>query len=80
MRGYKNATVNRVLALLRAILRKCVNDWEWLDEAPAVRMLREPSRRIRHLTRQEAMRLLAELPEHLADIAAVLAREPWRAV
>ena len=68
--GCKNATVNRVLALLRAILRKCVNDWEWLDKVPAVRMLREPSRRIRYLTRQEAMRLLAELPEHLADMAA----------
>ena len=25
--GCSNATVNRVLALLRAILRKCVNDW-----------------------------------------------------
>ena len=68
--GCRNATVNRVLALLRAILRKCVNEWEWLDKAPAVRMLREPSRRIRYLTRQEAMRLLAELPEHLADMAA----------
>lgn len=68
--GCSNATVNRVLALLRAILRKCVNDWEWLDKAPTARMLREPTRRIRYLTRQEALRLLAELPEHLADMAA----------
>jgi hypothetical protein len=30
-----NATVNRTLALVRAILRKCVRDWEWLDRAPA---------------------------------------------
>ena len=28
--GHSNATVNRTLELLRAILRKCVNDWEWL--------------------------------------------------
>jgi integrase len=68
--GCSNATVNRTLALLRAILRKCANEWEWLDRAPQVRMLREPRRRIRFLTRNEAQRLLSELPEHLADMAA----------
>lgn len=68
--GCSNATANRVLALVRSILRKCVRDWEWLDKVPAVRMLRESKRRIRYLTRQEAQRLLAELPEHLADMAA----------
>jgi hypothetical protein len=46
--------VNRTLELLRAILRKCVNDWEWLDRAPEVRMLKEPTRAIRFLTRDEA--------------------------
>jgi len=35
-----------------------------------VRMLKEPTRRIRFLTRDEAQRLLAALPEHLADMAA----------
>ena len=40
--GSSNAPVNRTLALLRAILRKCANEWEWLDRAPQVRMLREP--------------------------------------
>ena len=65
-----NATVNRTLELLRAILRKSVNDWEWLERAPHIRMLPEPTRRIRFLTREEAQRLLAELPEHLADMAA----------
>ena len=69
-RGCSNATVNRTLALVRAILRKCVNEWEWLDRAPQVRMLREPTRRIRFLTHEEAQRLLTELPEHLADMAA----------
>jgi integrase len=33
-------------------------------------MLKEPIRRIRFLTHEEARRLLAELPEHLADMAA----------
>jgi len=64
-----NATVNRTLELLRAVLRKCVNEWEWLDRAPYVRMLKEPTRRIRFLTQGEARRLLAELPAHLADMA-----------
>ena len=58
------------LEVLRAILRKCVNEWEWLDRAPQIRMLKEPTRRIRFLTREEAQRLLGELPEHLADMAA----------
>ncbi len=56
--------------MLRAILRRCVNEWEWLERAPKVRMLKEPTRRIRFLTREEAQRLLTELPEHLADMAA----------
>ena len=66
--GVTNATVNRVLEILRAILRRCVNEWEWLDKAPMVRMLKEPTRRIRFLTRQEANRLLRELPDHMADM------------
>jgi integrase len=60
----------KTLELLRAILRKCVNDWEWLDRAPKVRMLPHARRRIRFLTHAEAERLLAALPEHLADMAA----------
>lgn len=68
--GVTNATVNRLLEVVRAILRKCANEWEWLDRIPSVRMLKEPTRRIRFLTRDEAERLLVELPEHLADMAA----------
>ena len=47
-----------------------MNEWEWLDRAPHVRMLKEPTRRVRFLTHAEAKRLLAELPKHLADLAA----------
>jgi integrase len=67
--GCSNATVNRTLALLRAILRKCARDWEWLDRTPAVRLLKEPSRRIRFLSRDQARKLLRELPPHLRDMA-----------
>ena len=45
--GVTNATVNRHLALVRAILRRCHREWEWLDRAPAVRLLKEPTERIR---------------------------------
>jgi len=68
--GVQNATVNRLLELVRAVLRRCVNEWEWLDRAPKVRMLKQPIRRVRYLAREEAQRLLEELPEHLANMAA----------
>ena len=55
---------------MRSILRKCVRKWQWLDRAPTVRMLKEPTRRIRYLTHLEADRLLAELPQHPRDMAA----------
>ena len=67
--GVSNATVNRTMEVLRAILRKCVNEWEWIDKAPQVRMLKEPTRRVRFLTRADAARLLKALPAHLADMA-----------
>ena len=65
-----NADRKPSVEVVRAILRKCVNDWEWLDRVPRVRMLKEPIRRIRFLTRDEARQLLAALPKHLADMAA----------
>ncbi len=67
--GVANATVNRTLEVVRAILRKAVHEWEWLERAPAIRMLPEPRRRTRWLTRDEAERLVAQLPAHLADMA-----------
>ncbi|TQK13038.1 MULTISPECIES: site-specific integrase [unclassified Herbaspirillum] len=68
--GASNATVNRMLALLRAILRMAVIEWEWMPAAPHVRLLREPVRRVRFLSPKQAVRLLAELPPHLAAMAA----------
>jgi integrase len=67
--GVSPASVNRQLEVVRAILRKAAGDWEWLNRAPMVRMLPEPKRRIRWLTREEADRLLAELPKHLRAVA-----------
>lgn len=64
-----NASINRVLALIRAILNRAVNHWGWLDSAPKITLRKEADHRIRWLTRQEANRLIEELPPHLADMA-----------
>jgi site-specific recombinase XerD len=63
--GVSNSTVNRVLAILRAILTRAQNDWDWLDSVPSIRLLPEPSGRVRWLTHEEANHLLKELPDHL---------------
>jgi len=67
--GVSNARINRTLAVVRAILRRAEREWEWIDRAPTVRLFPEPKRRIRWLTYEEAERLFAELPEHVADMA-----------
>ncbi|MCZ4311883.1 site-specific integrase [Comamonadaceae bacterium G21597-S1] len=68
-KGSSTATVNRYMALVRTILRKACNEWEWLDRGPKVGMHRDQEGRIRSLTRDEFARLLDELPQHLADMA-----------
>jgi hypothetical protein len=62
------ATANRLLALIRAILRKAALDWEWIDKPPVIKLYRESKRRVRYLTPLQANTLLQELPEHLADM------------
>jgi integrase len=39
-----------------SVLRQAVDEWDWISKAPRVRMLPEPKRRIRWLTRDEADR------------------------
>ncbi|MGB4497241.1 MAG: tyrosine-type recombinase/integrase [Methylococcaceae bacterium] len=63
--GVANGTVNRILALIRAVLNAAKNEWEWLDFVPAIKLLPEKASRIRWLTQREAATLLSELPEHL---------------
>ena len=64
--GVRNSSVNRVMEVVRVVLRKAAYEWEWLDRVPRVRMLPEAKRRIRWITQDEAGRLIAALPEHLA--------------
>jgi integrase len=62
------ATANRLLALIRSILRRAALDWEWIDKPPVIKLYREAKRRVRYLSPMQANLLLQELPEHLADI------------
>lgn len=66
--GLSNSSVNRMLALIRAVLNKAKKDWEWIDKVPVVAMLPESHQRIRFLTQEEGQRLLGELPSHLAEM------------
>jgi len=67
--GRSPATVNRYLALIRAILRAAWLEWNWIEKAPKIRMRKEPKKRVRFLNRRDAERLLSELPAHLSAIA-----------
>ncbi|MEW8659041.1 MAG: site-specific integrase [Candidatus Thiodiazotropha endolucinida] len=62
------ATANRYLALVRSILRKAVREWDWLQQAPIVRLYPENKRRIRWLTQEQAQQLLQALPAHQAMV------------
>lgn len=64
------ATTNRYLALVRSILRAARDDWQWIDNVPRIKLFKEPQKRVRWITKDEARALIAELPEHLADMAA----------
>lgn len=64
------STANRYLALVRSILRRARDDWEWLDKIPKVKLYKEAEGRVRSISPEEAELLLVELPPHLRDMAA----------
>lgn len=68
--GVGNATINRDLEVVRAILRKAQREWKVLSEVPVVLKLAEPRRRVRFLTRSEADTLLGVLPPYLRVLVA----------
>lgn len=68
------STVDRYMALLRAVLRKARDEWRWLEQIPKVPMYREATPEPRCLTRTEYAALRKELPPHLqlaADVAVL---------
>jgi integrase len=61
--------VNRTTGIISAILNKAHKKWGWSDSVPYIRKFKEDKKRIRFLTREEASRLIKELPEHTRPIA-----------
>lgn len=59
-----SATANRMLALVRSILRRAMHVWGWLGRVPHIELFPERSRRVRWLTPIQARSLLHQLPEH----------------
>ncbi len=64
------STSNRYLALIRSILRAARDEWEWVEKIPKVKLFPEPKIRLRWITPEEAIRLIKELPPHLASMAS----------
>jgi integrase len=62
------ATVNRYLGLVRAILLRARDEWEWIDKVPKVKLFKEGPGRERSITVEQAETLLGELPEHQRNI------------
>src|SRR3989338_7877349 len=67
--GVSPTSVNRMLEIIRAILRRAKDEWEWLDNTPSIRMRSIDNKRVRWITPEEIFALLNELPEHLRDMA-----------
>ncbi len=62
------STVNRYLALIRSILIKARDEWEWVDKVTKIKLYQEPRGRERSLTPDKLAKLLEELPQHQKDI------------
>lgn len=68
LKDVSKTTVNRYLELIRAILRRARDEWEWVDKVPKVRLFKVANSRERSLTPEQAKQLLKELPEHLREL------------
>ena len=62
-------TKDLYVALIRAIFRKAMREWEWIETMPAFKTYgRAGEVRVRYLTHAQAEALLANLPEHQREI------------
>lgn len=64
LREASKSTVNRYLALVRSILIRARDEWEWIQKVPKIRLFKENNVRERSLTIEQARVLLNELPLH----------------
>ncbi len=72
--GIKNGTLNRDIAVIRRVLTLAARLWRdedgnaWLNEIPMLQQLKSDSRKPYPISWDEQTRLLAELPQYLADM------------
>lgn len=69
-REASRSTANRYLALVRSILRRAHEVWQWIDRRPRVLLFPERTRRVRFLTPDQVQGLLGQLPHHQRDVVA----------
>jgi integrase len=68
-RGRADRTKDLHVALIRAIFRKAMREWEWIETVPAFRTYhRGGDVRVRFLTNEQAELLLANLPDHQREV------------
>src|SRR5512137_376131 len=68
LKAASKPSVNRYLAVVRAILRRARDEWEWIDRVPKVKMYKEGPGRERSIAAEQAEALLRELPAHQRDV------------
>jgi integrase len=69
LRRRSDRTKDLYVALIRAIFRKAMREWEWIETMPAFKTYgRAGDVRVRYLTHEQAETLLANLPEHQRDV------------
>ena len=62
-------TKDLYVALIRAIFRKAMREWEWIETMPAFRTYASGAKvRVRYLTHAEAEAVLERLPEHQREV------------
>src|SRR3954452_16636498 len=62
-------TKDLYVALIRAIFRKAMREWEWIETMPAFKTYARGGKvRVRYLTHAQAEALLAGLPEHQREV------------
>lgn len=66
--GVEHGTINRALEVVRLVLNVARDEWGWIERVPKIRLLKEPKRRVRFLTEEEANRLMLALPEHMVPV------------
>jgi integrase len=67
--GRSDRTKDLYVALVRAIFRKAMREWEWIETMPAFKTYAKAGQvRVRYLTHAQAEALLKRLPEHQREV------------